>query len=182
MNYLKVSWECGSLPAPGPPLGASFDNGMVSSDPLSYRDHWRVREYEVDGFGHVNNAVYLNWAEEMAARHAEASGLGQEWAAQHQGGWVVRHTEITYFAPARFGDELELAVQVELVRGTRAHRRTTIDRGRDGLRLAEVFTEWVWVRLSDHRPAPVPKELVALAAERTAATLAGQTAHRAGRR
>lgn len=154
------------------PAGPGFDNGLVSSDPLVYSDHWRVRQYEIDAFGHVNNAVYLNWAEEMASRHAEASGLGAEWAASHQGGWVIRHSEITYHAPAHFGDELELRVQVELIKGTRAHRRTTIKRRSEGLLLAEVFTEWVWVRLSDGRPAPVPKELVAIAAETTAATIA----------
>jgi acyl-CoA thioesterase FadM len=37
--------------------------------------------------------------------------------------------------------------------------------------MAEIFTEWVWVRASDGRPAPVPKELVELAAEATQATL-----------
>jgi len=37
--------------------------------------------------------------------------------------------------------------------------------------MAEIFTEWVWVRASDGRPAPVPKELVALAAVATEATL-----------
>jgi acyl-CoA thioesterase FadM len=37
--------------------------------------------------------------------------------------------------------------------------------------MAEIFTEWVWVRAGDGRPAPVPKELVELAAEATEATL-----------
>ncbi len=163
---------------PRGPRRTGLDNVPVSSDPLVYSDHWRVRQYEIDAFGHVNNAVYLNWAEEMASRHAEASGLGADWAARHQGGWVIRRSEITYHAPARFGDELELRVQVELVKGTRAYRRTTIKRRSEGILLAEVFTEWVWVRLSDGRPAPVPKELVKIAAEATAATVArlgGQT-------
>ncbi|MHB8325325.1 MAG: acyl-CoA thioesterase [Candidatus Dormibacteria bacterium] len=141
-------------------------------DPLVYTDRWRVRQYEVDAYGHVNNAVYLNYAEEMASRHAEVSGFGAQWAADHQGGWVIRRNDITYHAPARFGDELELTVRVELLKGTRGHRRTTIKRTADGVLLAEVFTEWVWVRLSDGRPAPIPSELVEVAAERTAATLA----------
>ena len=150
----------------------SFDNGLVSSDPLVYTDRWRVRQYEIDAYGHVNNAVYLNYAEEMASRHAEVSGFGAAWAARHQGGWVIRRNEVTYHAPARYGDELELTVRVELLKGSRGHRRTTIVRAADGVQLAEVFTEWVWVRLKDGRPAPIPKELVEVAAERMAATLA----------
>jgi len=50
-------------------------------------------------------------------------------------------------------------------------RRTWIRRVADGELLAEVLTEWVWVRLSDGRPVPVPKELIDLAAEVTKATL-----------
>ena len=41
----------------------------------------------------------------------------------------------------------------------------------DKVLLAEVFTEWVWVRQSDGRPAAVPAELVSMAAATTADTL-----------
>jgi len=130
-----------------------------------------VRQYEVDRQGHVNNAVYLNYAEELASRHSERIGYGQEWAAAQGGAWVIRRSEITYHSPARVGDELELTVRVELVKGARGQRRTTIILVPTGRLVAEIFTEWVWVRASDGRPAPVPQELVDLAAEATAATL-----------
>lgn len=147
-------------------------------DPLTYTDRWRVRQYEVDVNGHVNNAVYLNYAEEMAVRHAESSGFGADWAAEHGGAWVIRRHEITYHAPARAGDELELTVTVELIRGSRGQRRTTICRPADGRLLAEIFTEWAWVRASDGRPTPVPKELVDVAAPATAATLSRRSTSR----
>lgn len=143
----------------------------MQQDPLTFTARWPVRQYEVDRNGHVNNAVYLNYAEELAARHSEASGYGQEWADRHGGGWVIRRNEVVYHRPARYRDELELTVRVELVRGARGQRRTTITRVPDGEMVAEVFTEWVWVRASDGRPAPVPRELVELAAPATAATL-----------
>ena len=38
----------------------------------------RVRKYEMDALGHVNNAVYLNYMEQAATEHAEALGFGQE--------------------------------------------------------------------------------------------------------
>lgn len=140
-------------------------------DPLTFTARWPVRQYEVDHQGHVNNAVYLNYAEELAARHSKLIGYGREWAEAKGGAWVIRRHEITYHSPARFGDELELTVQVELVRGARGQRRTTIVLVPDGRLVAEIFTEWVWVRASDGRPAPVPQELVDLAAQATVATL-----------
>ncbi len=135
-----------------------------------------MRQYELDVNGHVNNAVYLNYAEELAVQHAARSGFGPEWTAAHDGAWFIRRNEITYYAPARYGDELELTVRLELVRGARGHRRTTIRRVGDGALIAVVFTEWVWTRRSDGKPAPVPQELVELAA--SAARVARQAARR----
>jgi acyl-CoA thioester hydrolase len=145
---------------------------LARADPLEFTLHWPVRGYELDSNGHVNNAVYVGWAEELATAHAEAAGYGREWSVSRGGGWIVRRTEITYHRPAVYGDEVELTVRVELVRGARAMRRTTITRMADRELLAEVLTEWVWVRLSDGRPAPAPRELVELAAAVTARTLA----------
>ena len=142
------------------------------ADPLKFSLRWPVRGYELDSRGHVNNAVYLSWSEEVATAHAEAAGYGRAWSAARGGGWVIRRTEITYHRPAVYGDEVEVTVQVELVKGVRGVRRTIIRRVGGGELLAELVTEWVWVRLSDGRPAPVPPELVELAAAVSAQTLA----------
>ena len=146
------------------------------ADPLEFTLRWPVRGYELDSRGHVNNAVYFSWAEEVATAHAEAAGYGREWSASRGGGWVIRRTEITYHQPALYGDTVEVTVRVELVRGARGVRRTTIRRISDGTLLADVLTEWVWVRLSDGRPTAVPRELVELAAKVTASTLAKRRA------
>ena len=149
-------------------------------DPLVYSTRWRVRSYEIDQNGHVNNAVYLNYAEALTVEHAEASGYGRAWAEAHGGAWVVRRHEIEYLRPAVMGDELVLVVRVELVRGVRGVRRTSIRRLADDCPVVEVLSEWVWVRLGDGRPARVPAELVEIAAAVTAATLARRS--RDGRR
>lgn len=143
----------------------------TSVDPLLYTTRWRVRSYEIDQNGHVNNAVYLNYAEALTVEHAEESGYGRAWTEAHGGAWVVHRHEIEYLRPAVMGDELELTVRVELVRGVHGVRRTWIRRSADGALVAEVLSEWVWVRLSDGRPARVPAELVGVAASATAATL-----------
>ena len=141
-------------------------------DPLIYSTQWLVRSYEIDQNGHVNNAVYLNYAEGVTVEHAEASGYGRDWCEAHNGAWVIRRHEIEYLRPAVMGDELELTVRVELVKGVRGVRRTTIKRVSDGAPVANVLSQWVWVRLSDGRPTRVPAELVNVAASVTAATVA----------
>ncbi|MGH7775586.1 MAG: acyl-CoA thioesterase [Candidatus Dormibacterales bacterium] len=144
----------------------------MAVDPLTFSARWPVRSYEVDRNGHVNNSVYLSWAEELANRHAELAGYGREWCAARQGAWVVHHSEITHHRPAGYGDEVALTVRVELVSGVRGVRRTWIRRHPGGELLAEVLTEWAWTRLRDGRPAPVPPELVEVAAPHTRAFLA----------
>ena len=144
----------------------------MAVDPLVYATRWRVRSYEIDLNGHVNNAVYLNYAEALTVEHAEVSGYGRAWCQERGGAWVVRRHEIEYLRPARMGDELELTVRVELVRGVRGVRRTTIARVDDSAPVTEVWSEWVWVRLRDGRPTRVPPELVEVAAPVTAETVA----------
>jgi acyl-CoA thioester hydrolase len=118
-----------------------------------------VRSYELDSNGHVNNAVYLAYAEEVAVMHAEALGFGREWTLAQAGAWVVRKHVITYHRPARFGQELELTTTVMAMRGARAARETRIALATGEL-LAELSTEWVWVRSSDGRPTRVPHALI----------------------
>ena len=127
----------------------------------SFTVRWRVRSYELDSNGHVNNSVYLAYAEEVATLHAEALGFGRAWTLKHKGAWVVRKHEITYRRPAVYGEELELTTTVVSMRGARAERHTLI-KSADGPDLAEVTTEWVWVRADDGRPARLPAELLAI--------------------
>ncbi|HEX6351093.1 MAG TPA: acyl-CoA thioesterase [Candidatus Dormibacteraeota bacterium] len=131
-----------------------------------------MRNIELDSNGHVNNSVYLAWAEEIATRHAEAAGYGRAWSEARGGGWVIHKTEITYHRPAVYNDEVEVSVRVDLIRGARGVRSTWIRRLPDGDLLAELWTEWAWVRLSDGRPTRVPRELEELARERSAETAA----------
>jgi acyl-CoA thioester hydrolase len=125
----------------------------------TFTTRWRVRSYELDSNGHVNNAVYLAYVEEVAVLHAEALGFGKAFTTLHGGAWVVRKHEIVYHQPALYGDELELTTTVISMRGARGERQTVINRV-DGTRLTDVTTEWVWVRATDGRPTRVPSAMV----------------------
>jgi acyl-CoA thioester hydrolase len=131
----------------------------MAVDRTTYTTRWRVRTYELDVNGHVNNAVYLNYAEQAATEHAEATGFGRAWALAHGGMWVVRRHEVTYHRPAGYDDELALTTRIVRFRGARGLRHTTIVRLPDDLLLVELDTEWVWARLADGRPARVPDEM-----------------------
>jgi len=132
----------------------------MAKDPWTYTTPWRVRHYELDYNGHVSNAMYLNYVAQVTSEHGEASGFGRAWSIEHGGAWMVRCHQITYHRPAMLDDELELTTRVRSVRGARAARETSITRTADKAPIADIQTEWVWVRLSDGRPTRVPREIV----------------------
>jgi acyl-CoA thioester hydrolase len=132
----------------------------IDEDRAVFSSRWRVRTYELDVNGHVNNAVYLNWAEQLATEHIEAAGFGQSWVLAQGGAWLVRRHEITYRRPAVYGDELMLTTRAVSIKGARGLRATTVTRDSDGATIADVMTEWVWVRISDGRPTRVPDDII----------------------
>jgi acyl-CoA thioester hydrolase len=141
------------------------DPGRGGSAPVL--DPWRysvtipVRQYELDVLGHVNNAVYLNWAEQVAIDHVEALGFGRAWSLERGGAWVVREHHVTYHLPVEYGDVVTVTTLPQELGGVRGLRRTEIHRA-DGALTTELSTLWVWVRSSDGRPARVPDELARL--------------------
>jgi len=79
---------------------------VVSAEP--HRTDIKVRSYECDTYGHVNNAVYLNYLE--AARHEFLAALGLDYAALRAAGHglVVARVDIRYRRPVVEGDSLAI--------------------------------------------------------------------------
>jgi acyl-CoA thioester hydrolase len=126
-----------------------------------YSTTWRVRSYELDSNAHVNNSVYVAYAEDLATQHAESLGFGREFTLARGALWVARRHEITYLRPAGYGDVLELTTEVEEMRGARAIRHTTIRLAADGAPVVDMRTEWVWLRAATGRPERIPAEIMA---------------------
>jgi acyl-CoA thioester hydrolase len=135
-------------------------DGAPPVDPWRFTERIPVRQYELDQNGHVNNAVYLNWAEQVAIDHVEAMGYGRDWSQEHGGGWVVREHHVIYHRPVFYGDVVLVTTLPQRLAGARGIRRTEIHRESDGVLVTEATTEWIWVR-DDGRPARVPAEILA---------------------
>ena len=138
---------------PAGPAGPPWAGRPVYELPL------RVRTYEVDALGHVNNAVYLNYLEQAATEHAEALGFGRERLATLGGLFVVRRHEIDYLGAALMGDELRIITWPESIKGPRAVRRYEVRHAATGKILVRASTVWAWLDLRG-RPRPVPREII----------------------
>ena len=130
---------------------------MDSSATFSYVI--RVQPSEIDELGHVNNTVYLRYAEDVARTHSDALGLSLNVYKALGVVPVVRRHTITYFQSAVLGDGVVVSTCVEAFKGARAGRKTRLERT-DGVLLAEIETEWVWIRVDSGRPTRVPQKVL----------------------
>ena len=119
----------------------------------------RVQPGEIDELGHVNNTVYLRYAEDVARAHSDALGLSMNVYKALGVVPVVRRHTITYFQSAVLGDGVVVSTCVEAFKGARTGRTTRLVRS-DGVLLAEVETEWVWIRVDNGRPTRVPRKVL----------------------
>lgn len=115
---------------------------------------------DIDGQGHVNNAVYLRWMD--LAAYAHSCALGYDWEKYQQLGatFVVRRHEVDYFAPALSEDRIVVATWPCDMHRFTAYRRHQIVRGSDAKTLVKALTKWVFVDLETGRPRRMPKSLI----------------------
>jgi acyl-CoA thioester hydrolase len=87
----------------------------------TYRCNIEVRGYELDSFGHVNHAVYLNYFEHARWSMLAEEGITLEWIAKEKLWPVIISAQLKYLKPAFMGDRLEIrsrAVDVQRLRFT----------------------------------------------------------------
>ncbi len=159
-------------------------DGAATPDPRAgsprFAAYFKVRHYEMDALGHVNNAVYLHYLEQAAYEHSAASGFPDERTRALGGAWIVRKHEIEYLRPASAGDVLQVVTWAVEFRGARAVRDYAIFRHEgqsddarhlpaDGFLapghelpadpLVRARTLWVWADLATARPRRIPAAL-----------------------
>ena len=116
----------------------------------------KVRSYELDVYGHVNNAVYQSWFEEGREAVLRAAGTDYDHFPRTTGLYfVVARTEIDFRSAARRGDAV--VVRSTIVRiGDRSvtFRQTAARPG--GVVYASATTVMCFAR--EGRAEPVPAE------------------------
>jgi acyl-CoA thioester hydrolase len=129
--------------------------------PLTHERIFRVRHYECDAYGHVNNTNYLRYMQEAALDASAAAGydLARYAALGHH--WLVRETEIEYLAPLRYGESVRVKTWVEDFRRVRSRRAYELHRTSDHALVARGATEWVYLDSQTSQPARIPAEMAA---------------------
>lgn len=121
--------------------------------------NFRVRSYECDSYGHVNNAIYLNYLEfaRMSALHEKGFTLEN----MKEKGYlvVVRRIEIDYKYPLYANDEVTINTFTSEARNSSGTFTQQILQSRSNRLCAEAKVTWVFINL-EGRPIPIPDEIL----------------------
>jgi acyl-CoA thioester hydrolase len=114
---------------------------------------------DIDELGHVNNAVWVRWIQEIATSHWAAIAPPDAQAAYI---WVVVRHEIDYRTNVGAGAVVTGATWIDSPpRGARFDRRVAFTDA-SGRRLVEANTTWALIDRVSGRIARVPADLAAL--------------------
>ncbi|TVP78589.1 MAG: acyl-CoA thioesterase [Gemmatimonadales bacterium] len=94
-----------------------------------FSSSFRVRSYELDGLGHLNHAVFLNWYEQARFDALEGAGFPPGELAREGWGVHVVRIEVEYRRECRLGDELEVQTRVDEFRNSSMTIRQVMRRG-----------------------------------------------------
>ena len=117
--------------------------------PNSFEHIIKVKPEHIDAMEHVNNIVYIQWVQEIAAAHWQTKATEQQ---KKEVLWVVLRHEIDYLKPALEGDTIIGTTWVEPAKGAKTVRHVEIRRKGDNLLFSKARTTWVAINAKTGRP------------------------------
>lgn len=116
---------------------------------------------DIDGYGHVNNAVYVRWLDQTAWSHSTALGLSPESCIGKRKSMAVWRTQVHYLAPAFAGERVQVGTWIVGNDGRlRVTRRFQIRRAADRRCLVRALLHYVCIDLDSGRARRMPPEYV----------------------
>lgn len=129
-------------------------------DPAAFSHVITVGADDIDELGHVNNAVYLRYVDDVARAHASRQGLELEDFVAAGALPVVRRHVVDYLRPAVRGDRLRVSTRVRALSGVRGVRDNEVRRVSDDALLVEAETLWAWLDPATLRPKRIPAAIL----------------------
>lgn len=112
---------------------------------------------DFDELGHVNNAIYLRWAQEIAVRHwslVATEAMKRRWL------WVVLRHEIDYRDPILPGDDVIARTWLGAADGPRFDRYVDLRKPGAQRAAAAVRSTWVLIDAETRRPKRVGADIL----------------------
>lgn len=114
-------------------------------------------ETDIDELGHVNNAVYLVWAQDVAVAHWRRVA---DAALREKYVWVALRHEIDYRDQVFAGETVEVRTWLGKAAGPRYERHVDIRKTGASRPAAKVLTVWCLIDAATRKPRRVGPEIL----------------------
>jgi len=132
------------------PKIAAIENPFVTQRQVEWMD--------LDVYDHVNNVIYVNYAEEAAAQDFSSRGWSPAKLAEADLTIANRRVHIQYLSIASWGDTLNISTHILNIHDTGGSRYVGITRA-DGSAVAECILDWELVDRKSGEARSLPDEL-----------------------
>lgn len=132
---------------------------MQTNDPRVHTREFRVRYYECDAFGHLNNANYLRYMQEAAFDASAALGFDRFRFESLGATWLIYETEIEYLQPILYGDTVQVTTYVIDFHRVKSRRAYEFYKNGSHQLAARAVTDWVYIDRFSRKPLTIPDEL-----------------------
>lgn len=124
-----------------------------------FTQRFAVDAADIDELGHVNNIVYLRWAQDIATAHWRARA-GDDLVGRYV--WVVLRHEADYRAALTLGDDVEVRTHVDdAPQGAAWARFVDIYKAGSEKPAVQIKSNWAMLDAQTRRVKRVPLDLVA---------------------
>lgn len=130
--------------------------GAIDFD-TAFGDELRPDPADIDVLGHVNNVIYLKWAQDLAVRHWQTTAPPE---LQAQFFWIVLRHEIDYREAVGPEDIAERRTWLGAIDGPRFDRHVDIRRKGATRFAARCKTTWCLMDKAAGRPRRITEEIL----------------------
>ena len=111
-----------------------------------------VQAHHIDRLGHVNNVVYMQWMQDIAAAHVNALGLGLKEYLELKHAMVAVEHHVQYCKAAFEGEDIILRTWLNDINALYSFRQYLFYRPHDQSILFMGNTKWACVEIATGRP------------------------------
>lgn len=172
-DWVLIDTRTGTLAAIPPEIVAAYARGeavppapprppfpLFPAPPVdALRLHRRVEWRDIDPAGHVNNAVYVHYAQDADHQGLMALGWSPERLREAGAALRVEGYQIEYKVAAQLNDALEITTWLSDRHPTGGVRCVLIKRAADGKLLARLRARWRWVEADTGHPLLLPPDV-----------------------
>lgn len=125
---------------------------------MSFDHRIAVGPEHIDMNGHVNNAVWVGWLQDVAGAHWHACARPED---RDRYIWLVTRHEVDYRKPAHDGDTVIARTTIpNPPKGARCQRLIEF-LAEDGTLLVRALSDWAMLDAATKRPARITPDIIA---------------------